>query len=69
MGLLSKPADGRPWYSRLTVLGAIIYAAAEGAEKAGVIPPGTTGATVGAGAELLGQIMALIGIYRQVAGR
>lgn len=58
--------SNRPWYQRLTILGAAIFAGVQSAEAVGAVPPGT----MATGSELVkiaGAFMATIGAYRQLA--
>lgn len=56
----------RPWYKRLTVIGTLLFGAAQAAETTGQIPPGTTASAADL-VKLVGGMLVTLGVYRQVA--
>lgn len=64
--MFDKTDGSRPWYRRLTIIGAILFGGVNAAENVNVIPPGTSAAVIEL-TKSLGIFLSTIGIYRHLA--
>lgn len=64
--ILTNVDPNRPWYKRLTMIGVILMGAAQAAQTSGVIPPGTTEASMDF-LKTLSELLMVTGIYKHVA--